>query len=79
MPIYSQDCACRGNGFFRLVARYDTLLNHYQTNFILMQEHHWSWSDIQNMVPYERDIYVILLRQWVEKKNEEHARAAQRR
>lgn len=36
-----------------------------------MQDHHWAWSDIQDMVPFERDIYIILLRQWVEKKNEE--------
>ena len=53
------------------MAGYDTLANHYQTTFILMQEHHWSWSDVQNMIPFERDIYVILLKQWVDKKNEE--------
>ena len=44
-----------------------------------MQEHHWSWGDIQNMIPFERDIYVILLKQWVEKKNEENARLQQSR
>lgn len=43
-----------------------------------MQEHHWSWGDIQNMIPFERDIYVILLKQWVDKKNEEHARLQSR-
>lgn len=36
-----------------------------------MQEHRWSWGDIQNMIPFERDIYIILLKQWVDKKNEE--------
>lgn len=56
------------------MARYDTLANHYQTTFILMQEHHWSWGDIQNMIPFERDIYVILLKQWVDKRNEELTR-----
>lgn len=44
-----------------------------------MQEHHWSWSDIQNMIPFERDIYIILLKQWVDKKNEEIARQQQTR
>jgi len=39
-----------------------------------MQEHHWSWSDIQNMIPFERDIYLILLKQWVNKKNDEIAK-----
>lgn len=36
-----------------------------------MQDHHWSWSDIQNMMPFERDIYVILLKEWIDKKNDE--------
>lgn len=63
-----------GDGFFRLVARYDTLINHYKTIFTLMQEHHWAWGDIQNMIPFERDIYIILLKQWVDKKNEELAK-----
>jgi hypothetical protein len=61
------------------VARYDTLANHYQTIFTLMQEHHWSWGDIQNMIPFERDIYLILLKQWVDKKNEEITRQNQSR
>ena len=39
-----------------------------------MQDHKWSWGDIQNMIPFERDIYLILLKQWVDKKNEELAR-----
>jgi hypothetical protein len=44
-----------------------------------MQEHHWSWGDIQNMMPFERDIYLILLKQWVDKKNEEIAHQQQLR
>lgn len=36
-----------------------------------MHDHRWSWGDIQNMVPFERDIYLILLKQWVDEKNEE--------
>lgn len=55
------------------MASYDSLANHYKTNFVLMQEHHWSWGDVQNMIPFERDIYLIMLKQWVDKKNEETA------
>jgi hypothetical protein len=58
------------------VARYDTLANHYQTIFTMIQDHKWSWGDIQNMIPFERDIYVILLRQWVEERKEEAKQAA---
>lgn len=49
--------------------RYDTLQNHYETTFILMQDHKWSWSDIQNMIPFERDIYLILLNRWIKERN----------
>lgn len=59
------------------MVRYDTLTNHYQTIFTLTHDHKWSWSDIQNMVPFERDIYVILLRQWVEKRKDELKRQSQ--
>lgn len=57
---------------------YDTLANHYETIFTLMQEHHWAWTDVQHMIPFERDVYLIFLRQWVEKKNQEILNAKQR-
>lgn len=53
--------------------RYDTLTNHYETIFILMHDHKWSWSDIQNMVPFERDIYLILLKRWIDERAREMA------
>ena len=52
------------------MARYDTLANHYETIFTMVQEHKWAWGDIQSMFPFERDIYVILLKQWVDAKND---------
>jgi len=39
----------------------DNLVNHYQTNFNLMNIHHFNLNDLYNMIPYERDIYVALL------------------
>ena len=36
----------------------------------MVQEHKWAWGDIQSMFPFERDIYVILLKQWVDAKND---------
>jgi len=45
-------------------------MNHYLTVFRMVQDHHWNWNDIQSMVPFERDINVILLRQWIEEKLE---------
>lgn len=35
-----------------------------------MQYHKYSLSDIENMIPFERDIYVILLKQHLEEEDE---------
>ena len=34
-----------------------------------MQHHKYSLSDLENLIPFERDIYVGLLVQWIEKEN----------
>jgi hypothetical protein len=35
-----------------------------------MQHHKWSLTEIENMMPFERVIYVTLLAQFVEQENE---------
>jgi len=45
-----------------MILSHNTLANYYQTNFSLMQYHKYSLSDIETMVPWERDIYVKMLR-----------------
>ena len=42
------------------------LENYLRLNFALMQYHKYSLSDIENMIPWERDIYVALLQQHLE-------------
>ena len=39
------------------------LENYLRLNFALMQYHKYSLSDINDMIPWERDIYVELLKQ----------------
>ena len=39
-------------------------------NFAMMQHHKYSLSDIENMMPWEREVYMTLLSQWVEQENE---------
>ena len=41
-----------------------------RTNFALMQHHKYSFSDLENMMPWERAVYVSLLVQWIEEENE---------
>jgi len=42
------------------------LENYFKLNFALMQYHKYSLTEIENMMPWERDIYVGLLRQHLE-------------
>ncbi len=43
----------------------------FRTNFAMMQHHNYSLTEIENMLPWERDIYVALLQQWVEEQNDQ--------
>ena len=36
----------------------------------MMQHHKYSLTEIENMIPWEREIYTTLLSQWVEQENE---------
>ena len=40
---------------------HDSLLNMYQVNFALMQHHKYSLTELENMMPWERDVYVSML------------------
>ena len=43
-----------------------SLENYFKLNFALMQYHKYSLTEIENMMPWERDIYVGLLQQHLE-------------
>ena len=49
---------------------YNTLQNYYMLNFSLMQHHNYSLTEIEGMFPWEREIYVTLLKDYIEKENE---------
>ena len=36
----------------------------------MIQHHKWSLTELDNMLPYERQIYVMLLQQWIKEENE---------
>jgi len=42
------------------------LENYYKINFALLQYHKYSLTEIENLIPWERDIYVGLLQQHLE-------------
>ena len=42
------------------------LENYFRLNFSLMQYNKWSLTEIENLIPWERDVYVGLLQQHLE-------------
>ncbi len=45
------------------------LESYFKLNFALMQHHKYSLTEIENMMPWERDIYVGLLNEYIEEEN----------
>ena len=48
------------------------LENYYKLNFALMQYHKYSLTEIENLMPWERDVYVALLKQHLEEEELKH-------
>ena len=40
--------------------------SYYELTFSLMQYHKYSLTELENMIPWERDIYLTLLQQYIE-------------
>jgi len=38
-----------------------------EVNFALVQHHNWSLSEIENMIPWEKDVYIKYLTNYLEK------------
>jgi|TARA_Y100000817_G_C16695958_1_gene472565 hypothetical protein len=53
---------------------HDNLSNYYKTNFALMQHHNYSLSELDSMMPWEREIYVGLLAEFLQKEKEKQER-----
>ena len=45
------------------------LESYYKINFALIQHHKYSLTEIENLIPWEREIYLGLLNQYVEEEN----------
>jgi hypothetical protein len=56
--------------FFLINLCHDSLANHYKANFALMQYHKYNLADIENMIPFEREIYVAMLMQYLEEEKQ---------
>lgn len=45
---------------------YMELESYYKINFALMQFHKYSLTEVENLIPFEREIYLSLLQQHIE-------------
>ena len=45
---------------------YISLEVYYETNFSLIHQHKWSLTEIEGMIPWERDVYVTMLSEQLE-------------
>ena len=48
---------------------HEDLASYYQINFALMQHHKYSLTELENMIPWEREIYLALLQNYIEEEN----------
>ena len=45
---------------------HNNLENYFRLNFAMMQYHKYSLTEIENMMPWEREIYLTLLQEYIE-------------
>ena len=48
---------------------HEDLESYFKTNFALIQHHKYSLTEIENMIPWEKDVYIALLEQYIEEEN----------
>jgi|TARA_B100002019_G_scaffold46759_1_gene39413 hypothetical protein len=45
---------------------HESIESYYKINFALMQHHKYSLTELEEMIPWEREIYLTLLQQYLE-------------
>lgn len=56
--------------FFLINLCHDSLFNYYKMNFALMQYHKYSLTELENMIPFEREVYVAMLIKYLEEEKQ---------
>ena len=56
---------------------HEDLVSYYKLNFALMQHHKYSLTELENMIPWEKEVYTTFLVQYLEelKQKQEAAKA----
>ena len=56
---------------------HDSVVNYYKTNFGMIQHHNWSLTELEDMLPWEREIYVGMLIEYIKEEDERIKREQQ--
>jgi hypothetical protein len=48
---------------------HENMANYYQSNFNLMYIHKFSLTELDNMLPWERTVYITMLNAYIEEQN----------
>jgi hypothetical protein len=48
---------------------HESLESYFKTNFALIQHHKYSLTELEHMIPWEREVYVSLLQNFIEEEN----------
>lgn len=49
------------------------MANYFKTNFAMVQHHHWGLEELENLIPWERHVYVQLLHAHLKDEAEQRA------
>lgn len=49
---------------------HENLLNRFKTNFAMLHHYKYSLSEIEAMVPWERDVYVDLIKDFIKQEEQ---------
>lgn len=49
---------------------HESLSNYYKMNFALMQYHKYSLTELEDMIPFEREVYIHMLVQYLEEEKQ---------
>ncbi len=53
-----------------MLMSHEELTSYMQSNFALMKFHKYTLEDLENMLPWEREVYIILVENWVKEQND---------
>jgi len=65
--------------FFLVALSHESVRNYYSTNFQLVQHHKYSLTELESMMPWEREVYINLLLKHLEEERERYRRQSKGR